>query len=188
MLGLPFRDAHHIAGAAVKRAEELGVDLPDLPLAELQTIEPRDHRRRLSRALPAASAASRTSYGGTAPEQVRRQIAAWKETSGMTRALAVHAALAALAALALAGCGKQGELEPPRAIAGQPAPAPTGWVADRDAAAARARADAAPTVGPQAPQSVEEVGAIRSLPAPRDPPLVPPDGPSTATPAPTSAP
>lgn len=110
----------------------------------------------------------------------------------MTRALAVRAALAALTALALAGCGKQGELESPRAVAGQPAPPPTGWIAAREAAAARARADAAPTAGPQAPQSVEEVRAVKSLPAPRDPPLVPPDGPSASTPAPsptsTSAP
>ena len=106
----------------------------------------------------------------------------------MTRALGVYAALAALAALALAGCGKQGELESPRALAGRPAPAPTGWAADRQAAAARARADAAATVGPEAPQSVEEVHAVGALPAPRDPPLVPPDGPAASTPAPTSAP
>src|SRR5690606_29145658 len=40
-LGLPFRDAHHVTGAAVKRAEELGVDLPHLPLAELQALDKR---------------------------------------------------------------------------------------------------------------------------------------------------
>ena len=40
-LGLPFRDAHHITGAAVKRAEQLGCDLPALPLADLQALEPR---------------------------------------------------------------------------------------------------------------------------------------------------
>jgi predicted small lipoprotein YifL len=104
----------------------------------------------------------------------------------MTRAIAIHAALAALASLALAGCGKQGELESPRAIAGRPAPAPTGWVADRQTAAARARADAdaVATAGPEAPQSVQEVRAVGSLPAPRDPPLVPPDGPAASTPAP----
>jgi len=109
----------------------------------------------------------------------------------MTRTLGSRAALAMagmIAAVALAGCGKQGELESPRAIAGRPAPAPTGWAADRDADAARARADAAATSGPEAPQSVEEVRAVGALPAPRDPPLVPPDGPAASTPAPASTP
>ena len=82
VLGVPFRDAHHIAGAAVKRAEALGVDLPDLPLSELQAIEPRVTEDVYSVLSPQASAASRTSFGGTAPDQVRRQIAAWKERLG----------------------------------------------------------------------------------------------------------
>jgi argininosuccinate lyase len=78
-LNLPFRQAHHITGAAVKRAEALGVDLADLPLSELQALEPgvtADVYRVLT---PAASASSRTSYGGTAPDQVRAQVARWKE-------------------------------------------------------------------------------------------------------------
>ena len=78
-LGLPFRQAHHITGAAVKRAEQLGVDLPDLPLAELQALEPRVTQDVFQVLTPAASAASRTSYGGTAPAQVRAQIQRWKE-------------------------------------------------------------------------------------------------------------
>jgi argininosuccinate lyase len=78
-LGLPFRDAHHITGAAVKRAEELGCDLPGLPLAELQTLEPRISDSVYQVLTPAASVASRKSYGGTAPEQVRAQITRWKE-------------------------------------------------------------------------------------------------------------
>jgi argininosuccinate lyase len=78
-LGLPFRDAHHITGAAVKRAEQLGCDLPGLPLADLQALEPRITDGVYKVLAPAASVASRTSYGGTAPAQVRGQIKRWKE-------------------------------------------------------------------------------------------------------------
>ena len=78
-LDMPFRDAHHVTGAAVKKAEGLGVDLPGLPLAELQAIEPRITAAVFDVLTPQASAASRMSYGGTSPEQVRAQIARWKE-------------------------------------------------------------------------------------------------------------
>ena len=78
-LGTPFREAHRIAGEAVKRAEALGVELSALPLAELTALAPGvtvDVNDVLS---PEASVASRTSYGGAAPRQVRAQIARWKE-------------------------------------------------------------------------------------------------------------
>jgi argininosuccinate lyase len=78
-LDMPFRDAHHLTGAAVKRAETLGVDLAELSLAEMQALDPRITEGVYSVLTPAASAASRTSYGGTAPTEVRRQIARWKE-------------------------------------------------------------------------------------------------------------
>jgi argininosuccinate lyase len=78
-LGLPFRDAHHITGAAVKRAEQLGCDLPSLPLADLQSLEPRITEGVYKVLTPQASVASRMSYGGTAPDQVRAQIKRWKE-------------------------------------------------------------------------------------------------------------
>jgi len=78
-LGLPFRDAHHVTGAAVKRAEALGCDLPGLPLSELQALEPRIDGRVFEVLTPEASVASRRSYGGTAPDQVRAQIQHWKE-------------------------------------------------------------------------------------------------------------
>jgi len=81
-LGMPFRDAHHVTGSAVKRCEALGCDLPALPLDELQKLDPRITDGVYSVLTPAASAASRTSYGGTAPAQVRAQIARWKETLG----------------------------------------------------------------------------------------------------------
>jgi len=77
--GIAFRDAHHIAGSAVKRAEALGVDLADLPLAEFQALEPSLSADVYQVLTPAASTASRQSFGGTAPAQVRAQIARWKE-------------------------------------------------------------------------------------------------------------
>jgi argininosuccinate lyase len=78
-LDLPFREAHHIAGAAVKRADLLDLDLAALPLEELKVLEPRvtaDVHKVLT---PAASVASRQSHGGTAPSQVRAQIKRWKD-------------------------------------------------------------------------------------------------------------
>ena len=78
-LGLPFREAHHITGRAVARAEALGCGLADLPLADLQALEPRIESDVYGVLTPAASVASRVSQGGTAPAQVRRQIARWKE-------------------------------------------------------------------------------------------------------------
>jgi len=77
-LGLPFREAHHITGAAVKRAEQLGCDLPSLPLSELQALEPKITQAIYKVLTPEASVASRTSHGGTAPDQVRAQIKRWK--------------------------------------------------------------------------------------------------------------
>jgi len=81
-LGMPFRDAHHITGSAVKRCEQLGCELAALPLAELHKLDPRIDEGVYSVLTPAASVASRTSYGGTAPAQVRSQIARWKEILG----------------------------------------------------------------------------------------------------------
>jgi argininosuccinate lyase len=76
--GLPFRQAHHVTGAAVKRAEGLGVDLMQLPLAELQRLHPAITEAVYKVLSPEASCASRQSFGGTAPEQVRARIAEWK--------------------------------------------------------------------------------------------------------------
>ena len=78
-LDMPFRDAHHVTGAAVKRAEALGVDLSGLPLAELQALCQGVTAAVYEVLTPAASAASRTSHGGTAPAQVRAQAARWRE-------------------------------------------------------------------------------------------------------------
>ena len=78
-LGLPFREAHHITGRAVARAEVLGVDLAALPLKDLQALDSRVSAEVYEVLTPAASVASRLSHGGTSPAQVRSQIARWKE-------------------------------------------------------------------------------------------------------------
>jgi len=72
---IPFREAHHITGAAVKLAESRGVALDQLPLADLQAIDPRIDERVFAALSVEASVAARASYGGTAPEQVRARIA-----------------------------------------------------------------------------------------------------------------
>jgi argininosuccinate lyase len=81
-LDLPFRQAHHVTGAAVKRAEQLGLGLADMPLDALQAIEPRITPGVYDVLSPQASVASRVSYGGTAPAEVRRQVKRWKERLG----------------------------------------------------------------------------------------------------------
>ncbi|MEG3149276.1 argininosuccinate lyase [Sphingomonas sp. ZT3P38] len=80
--GVPFREAHHITGRAVKRAEELGVALDQLPLDALQAIDARIDERVYGVLSVDASVASRTSFGGTAPARVRAAIAAARKESG----------------------------------------------------------------------------------------------------------
>jgi argininosuccinate lyase len=76
--GVPFREAHHITGRAVKAAEERGCDLADLPLDLLQGVDQRIDERVFGVLTVEASVASRTSHGGTAPARVREQVAKWK--------------------------------------------------------------------------------------------------------------
>lgn len=78
-LDMPFRDAHHVTGQAVKRAEALGCDLSELPLADLQALSQGITAEVYEVLTPRASAASRRSYGGTSPDQVRAQAARWKD-------------------------------------------------------------------------------------------------------------
>ena len=74
--GVPFREAHHITGRAVKLAEERGIGLDALPLEDLQEIDARIDARVYDVLSVDASVASRTSLGGTAPVRVREAIAA----------------------------------------------------------------------------------------------------------------
>jgi argininosuccinate lyase len=78
VLGLPFREAHHVTGSLVAVAEAQGVDLPDLTLAQMQAVHAGITEDVFEVLGVHNSVASRTSYGGTAPAQVRAQIAAWQ--------------------------------------------------------------------------------------------------------------
>jgi argininosuccinate lyase len=78
-LGLPFREAHRIASQAVRRAEQRGIGLAELDLEELRAIEPRITAEAFEVLSVERSVASRTSFGGTAPECVRAAIQAAKE-------------------------------------------------------------------------------------------------------------
>ena len=78
-LGMPFREAHHITGALVAKAEEKGCDLPDLSLADMQIVNERINADVFNFLGVQNSVASRQSYGGTAPKQVRKQITRWRK-------------------------------------------------------------------------------------------------------------
>ncbi len=79
VVNMPFRDAHHVTGQIVALAERQNLDLPDVPLAAMQTIEPRITAAVFDVLTVEASVASRTSYGGTAPKLVAAAAAKWLE-------------------------------------------------------------------------------------------------------------
>ncbi|MGZ5920386.1 MAG: argininosuccinate lyase, partial [Rhizomicrobium sp.] len=79
VLKKPFREAHHIAGSIVKRAEEMGVTLDKLPLDEMQKIEPAITDKVFAVLSLDASVNSRMSLGGTAPARVKEQVRLWRE-------------------------------------------------------------------------------------------------------------
>jgi argininosuccinate lyase len=81
-LGLPFRDAHHVTGAIVRLAEQAGCGLAELPLSALQSVEPRITAEVFGVLDVDSSVASRTSFGGTAPDNVRRAAAAARAKLG----------------------------------------------------------------------------------------------------------
>ncbi|SFS97331.1 argininosuccinate lyase [Sulfitobacter marinus] len=82
VLGLPFRDAHHITGSLVALAEKNGCDLPDLTLDEMKTAHDGITADVFDVLGVENSVNSRMSYGGTAPAQVRAQVARWKGILG----------------------------------------------------------------------------------------------------------
>ena len=81
-LDMPFREAHHVTGALVKAAEDKGVDLADLSLEEMRAVHPGILVEVYEVLGVDNSVASRQSYGGTAPVQVRAQISRWREALG----------------------------------------------------------------------------------------------------------
>lgn len=80
---IPFREAHHITGSAVKLAESRGIALDQLPIADLKAIDARIDERVYAALSVNASVAARASFGGTAPDQVRLQVARARLALGM---------------------------------------------------------------------------------------------------------
>ena len=82
VLGMPFRDAHHVTGSLVAVAEKKKVDLSDLSLEDMQKVEPNITKEVFKVLTVEASASSRTSLGGTAPKNVRREAKRWLKKLG----------------------------------------------------------------------------------------------------------
>ena len=76
-LKMPFRDAHHLTGRIVAKAAEAGVPLHRLPLAAMCEIEPRVTDDVFGVLSVDKSVKSRTTFGGTAPKNVRTQAKKW---------------------------------------------------------------------------------------------------------------
>ena len=85
VLGMPFREAHHITGRIVAAAEKAGLRLEQMPLAEMQRVEPRITKAVFSVLSVDRSVRSRTSYGGTAPANVAREAKKWLQGLGKVR-------------------------------------------------------------------------------------------------------
>ena len=77
--GLPFREAHHVTGRAVALAEEKKLPLERLALTDLQAIDSRINDSIFDVLSVNASVKSRSSFGGTAPQEVRRQTRYWRK-------------------------------------------------------------------------------------------------------------
>ena len=83
-LKVPFREAHHVTGRIVAAAEAAGLPLEKLPLATMQGVEPRITKAVFAVLSVERSVASRVSYGGTAPANVRREANKWLKRLGKT--------------------------------------------------------------------------------------------------------
>ncbi len=81
-LNLPFRQAHHVTGALVARAEKKGIDLDGLTLEEMREVEPGITDEVYSVLGVDNSVASRTSFGGTSPDNVRAAAKWWRDELG----------------------------------------------------------------------------------------------------------
>ena len=79
VLGMPFRDAHHVTGTLVALAESKGCDLPDLTLEDMKSAHEHITNEVFDVLGVQNSVDSRMSYGGTAPAQVRIQVQRWKD-------------------------------------------------------------------------------------------------------------
>ena len=79
VLKKPFREAHHIAGSIVKLAEDKGVRLDQLALADMQGVEPALTEDVFKVLSLESSVNARMSFGGTAPARVAEQLFIWRE-------------------------------------------------------------------------------------------------------------
>ena len=79
VLGMPFRDAHHVTGTLVALAESKDCDLPDLTLEDMKSAHEHITAEVFDVLGVQNSVDSRMSYGGTAPAQVRIQVQRWKD-------------------------------------------------------------------------------------------------------------
>jgi argininosuccinate lyase len=84
-LKIPFREAHHITGRIVAKASEAGTPLHRLALAAMQEIEPRIGQDVFNVLSVDRSVKSRTSFGGTAPRNVRMQAKKWLRKLGKVK-------------------------------------------------------------------------------------------------------
>ncbi|WP_319532511.1 argininosuccinate lyase [uncultured Cohaesibacter sp.] len=76
-LGMPFRNAHHVTGSLVAMAAERNIELHKLTLGDMQSVEPKITEDVFSVLSVDKSVRSRTSYGGTAPANVKKQAKSW---------------------------------------------------------------------------------------------------------------
>jgi argininosuccinate lyase len=83
-LRIPFRDAHHIVGKIVGKAAKSDTPLHRLPLETLRKVEPRITDKAFAVLSVTSSVKSRTSFGGTAPKNVRAQAQKWLKRLGNT--------------------------------------------------------------------------------------------------------
>ncbi|MEM8840816.1 MAG: argininosuccinate lyase, partial [Pseudomonadota bacterium] len=79
VLGMPFREAHHVTGRIVKLAEDAGSDLDALSIEQMKGVDDRITEAVFDVLSVEASTRSRTSLGGTAPGNVRAEVARWRE-------------------------------------------------------------------------------------------------------------
>jgi len=79
VLGLPFRQAHHVTGTLVQLADQKNCTLAELSLADMQTVEEKITDAVFDVLTVENSVKSRTSYGGTAPDNVRAQAVSARE-------------------------------------------------------------------------------------------------------------
>ena len=78
-IDMPFRQAHHVAGSLVRLAEQQNKPLEALTLKEMQSVEPRITKDIFAVLGVQNSVKSRVSYGGTAPSNVKKQVARWRK-------------------------------------------------------------------------------------------------------------